>query len=287
MKLKIGAAALSWPALGLMLCAATVSAQAQQPQPLDAASDPVVAIVDGAAIRRSEVLQVQQTLPAQFQQMPIEILFPALIERMIDAKLIANAGRQENLDKSPEVKRRVAIFEERAIQEIYLNRRIEKATSQEALQARYEQFVKDNPAKEQVSARHILVATEAEAKSIIVQIGSGADFAKLAVEKSIDPAGKQNGGDLGYFGREEMVPEFASAAFAMKIGEVSAAPVKTQFGWHVIRVDSRRQQQVEFEEVREQLTAELQQETVNKVIATLREGRTIERFNLDGTPRPN
>lgn len=282
MKLRIGTAAMS---LIVSMTAAPVFAQ--QPQPLDAASDPVVAVVDGAAIRRSEVLQVQQTLPQQFQQMPIEVLFPALIERMIDAKLIANAGRKENLEASPDVKRRMAIFEERVIQEVYLNQRIEKASTPEALRVRYDQFVKDNPAKEQVSARHILVASESEAKAIIVQINGGADFAKLAAEKSIDPAGKQNGGDLGFFAREEMVPEFSAAAFGMKAGELSAAPVKTQFGWHVIRVDSRRQQKPEFEEVREQLASEVQQETVNSVIAKLREGTKIERFNLDGAPRPN
>lgn len=282
MKLRIGIATMN-----LIVGLTAVPAFAQQPQPLDAAADPVVAVVDGTAIRRSEVLQVQQTLPQQFQQMPIEVLFPALIERMIDAKLIANAGRKENLETSPDVKRRVAIFEERVIQEVYLNQRIEQASTPEALRARYDQFVKDNPAKEQVSAHHILVASESEAKAIIVQINGGADFAKLAAEKSIDPAGKQNGGDLGYFSREEMVPEFSAAAFAMKAGELSAAPVKSQFGWHVIRVDARRQQQPEFEEVREQLASEVQQETVNSVIAKLREGTRIERFNLDGSPRPN
>ena len=87
--------------------------------------------------------------------------------------------------------------------------------------------------------------------------------------------------------REEMVPEFSAAAFAMKVGELSATPVKSQFGWHVIRVDARRQQQPEFEEVREQLASDVQQETVNSVIAKLREGTKIERFNLDGSPRPN
>ncbi|HSE78104.1 MAG TPA: peptidylprolyl isomerase [Alphaproteobacteria bacterium] len=282
MKLRIGIAITN-----MIVGLAALPALAQQPQPLDAAADPVVAVVDGTAIRRSEVLQVQQTLPQQFQQMPIEVLFPALIERMIDAKLIANAGRKENLEASPDVKRRVAIFEERVIQEVYLNRRIEEASTPEALRARYDQFVKDNPAKEQVSARHILVASENEAKAIIVQINGGADFAKLAAEKSIDPAGKQNGGDLGFFSSEEMVPEFSAAAFAMKVGELSATPVKSQFGWHVIRVDSRRQQQPGFEEVREQLASDVQQETVNSVIAKLREGTKIERFNLDGSPRPN
>src|SRR5690606_21042584 len=135
--------------------------------------------------------------------------YPLLLERTVDIKLISEAGRKEKIDQEDEVKRRVEQFEERVIQEAYLNRIIEKQITEDVLRKRYDAFVKENPAKEEVSARHILVQTEAQAKEIIGELGKGADFAELARDKSIDPAGKQQGGDLGYFSRDEMVTEFS------------------------------------------------------------------------------
>lgn len=260
-------------------------AMAQAPQPLDT-DDPIVASVDGAPIRRSDVIAVQRTLPPQFQQVPVEVLYPAVLERLIDAKLLANAGRKESLDKDPEVKQRLAQFEERLIQEVYLTRRIEAAVNDKAIRERYDQYVKSNPAKEEVRARHILVSTEAQAKDVIAELKKGADFADLAKAKSIDPAGKQQGGDLGYFSREEMVPEFSEAAFKLKEGEITEMPVKSQFGWHVIKVEARRKSTPAFEEMRDQLAEEIQQETVNQIVAQLRSGAKIERFNPDGSSAP-
>jgi peptidyl-prolyl cis-trans isomerase C len=251
---------------------------------LDNTGDPVVAVVDGAAILRSDLVIVQRTLPPQFQQLPLEVLYPALIERMIDAKLIFEAGRKEKLDADGEVKRRVQQFEERVVQEVYLNRLIEKQVTEDTIRKRYDAFVKENPAKEEVSARHILVQTEAQAKDVIAELGKGADFAELAKTRSIDPAGKQQGGDLGFFSKEEMVPEFSEAAFKMKDGETSKAPVKTQFGFHVIRVEARRTASQPLEEVREKLVSDMSQEIMNGVVSGLRKTAKIEVFNLDGTP---
>ena len=250
------------------------------------ASDPVVATVDGAPIYRSDVAAVQRTLPAQFQQLPIEVLFPAVVERLIDTKLVVNAGRKENLQNDDEVKRRVAGLEDRVIQEIYITRKVEAAVNEEAVRQRYEQLAKSTPAKEEVSARHILVQTEAEAKTVIADLKKGADFAEIAKTKSIDPSGKQNGGDLGYFSREEMVPEFSEAAFKLKDGETTQTPIKTQFGWHVIRVESRRTQAPSLDEMREQISSDLSQEVVAGTVGKLREGAKVERFGLDGQALP-
>jgi peptidyl-prolyl cis-trans isomerase C len=258
---------------------------AASPQPADTAADPVIAIVDGTAIRRSEMLAMQRQLPAQYQQMPIEMIFPVLLERMIDSKLIAVAGRQVGLQNEPEVKARVASFEERVVQEVYLTRRIAQRADDATLRKRYDEFVKANPPKEEIHARHILVATESEANTVSDALRKGADFQKLAGEKTIDPSGKTTGGDLGFFGKDEMVPEFSAAAFALKDGEVSAKPVKTQFGWHVIMVVERRTIAPSFEEMREQLTSELSQEIVNDEIQRLRKDAKVERFNPDGSPR--
>lgn len=250
------------------------------------ADDSVVATVDGAPIYRSDVLEVQRTLPVQYQQIPIEVLFPAVVERLIDTKLIVNAGRKEGLAFDQEVKKRLVNLEDRVIQEIFVTRKIEAAVSEKALRERYNQYVKDHPAKEEVSARHILVQTEAQAKEVIADLKKGGDFAEIAKTRSIDPSGKQNGGDLGFFSREDMVPEFSEAAFKLKDGETSAAPVKSQFGWHVIKVEAHRTATPSLDELREQLTDDMSQEIVTSVVAKLREGAKVERFGMDGQALP-
>jgi peptidyl-prolyl cis-trans isomerase C len=283
MSYLIRAAARAGVAASLFLGVPALAQQAGAPQPVDTANDPVIAIVEGAAIKRSELQMVQRSLPAQFQQMPLEILFPMLIDRMIDAKLLAMAGRRDNLQNEPELRARIATYEERLIQEIYLTRKIAAAATEEAVQARYKKFIAENPAESEVSARHILVATEQKAKEITAQIKAGGDFAKLAAENTIDPSGKASGGDLGFFKKGEMVPEFSEAAFKLKEGEVTDAPVKTQFGWHVIRVDKIRQQAQSLDEVREEIANQISQEVVTAEVAKLRAGASVQRFNLDGS----
>lgn len=277
------AAALAGVAAFLLFAASASAQQAGAPQPVDTAADPVIAIVDGAPIRRSELATVQRSLPAQFQQLPLEVLFPMLIDRMIDGKLLAQAGRRDNLQNEPDVKARIANFEERLIQEAYLTRKISAAATEEAVQARYKKFIAENPAEAEVSARHILVASEQKAKEITAQLKGGGDFARLAAENTLDPSGKQSGGDLGFFKKGEMVPEFSEAAFRLKEGEITDAPVKTQFGWHVIRVDKIRQQAQSLEDVREEITNQISQEVVTAEVTRLRAGAKVERFNLDGS----
>ncbi len=273
-------------ALGLgVLAGAHFSAAAQGLKPLDGASaDPVIAIVDGAPIRRSDLVTVQKALPPQFQALPLEVLYPALIERMIDHKLIYEAGKKDKLEADDEVKRRVRQFEEQVVHETYLGRLIEKQMTEDAIRKRYDAFVKANPAKEEISARHILVQTESQAKEVLADLGKGADFAELARAKSIDPGGKQAGGDLGFFSKEEMVPEFSEAAFKMKDGETSKTPVKTQFGWHIIRVEARRTASQPLEEVRDKLVSDMSREIMQNVVGDLRKTAKIEVYNLDGTP---
>ena len=137
-----------------------------------------------------------------------------------------------------------------------------------------------------MSARHILVEKEDDAKAIIAALDKGADFATLAKEKSTDPA-KDNGGDLGFFSREDMVPEFADAAFKLQKGEYTKTPVHSQFGWHVIKVEDRRTAAPpSFEDSKQQLTNELAREVIGAKIKDLRSGAKIEMFALDGSPLP-
>jgi peptidyl-prolyl cis-trans isomerase C len=256
-------------------------ALAQTPAP--AKPDPVVARVDGQAILQSDVLAVQHSLPEQYQQVPIEVLFPAILDRLVNTKIVANAGRKDKLQNEDDVKKRVAAYEEQVIQQVYINRKVATAVTEAALRDRYTKFVKENPGKEEVSARHILVKTEAEAKQIIADIKKGGDFIAIAKAKTTDPSGKQNGGDLGFFGRAEMVPEFAEAAFKLKDGEMSETPVKTQYGFHVIKVEKHRVAAQTFEEVQEQLSEQAFQEAASAEVEKLRQAAKVERFNFDGT----
>ena len=218
--------------------------------------------------------------------MPIEALLEPIVERLVSQKLLVADGRKKNLQADAEVRQRLTQFEDRVIQEVLLNRVLADKVNDAALRTRYAAYQKENPGKEEVRASHILVNSEAQAKEILASLKGGADFGKLASEKSIDPAGKSSGGDLGYFGKDEMVPEFAEAAFAMKAGDTSAAPVKTQFGWHVIRVADRRTVAESFEEVRERLSSEMSQEIMQSYVEGLRKTAKVELFGLDGKPLP-
>jgi peptidyl-prolyl cis-trans isomerase C len=265
----------------LMLAPAALA----QLKPVDP-NDPIVATVDGAPIYRSDVIAVQRTLPAQFQQLPIEVLFPAVVERLIDTRLVVNAGRKDGLATDADVKRRLAEMEDRVIQEVYITRQIEATVTEQAVRERYEQVAKTTAAKEEVSARHILVQTEQQAKDVIVELKKGGNFSDIAKAKSIDPSGKQNGGDLGFFTREEMVPEFSEAAFKLKDGETTEAPVKSQFGWHVIKVEARRTSSASLDEMRDQITNDMSQEVVTGLVGKLRDSAKVERFGLDGQALP-
>ena len=155
---------------------------------------------------------------------------------------------------------------------------------EDALRKRYEESIKDSAEQgEEVKARHILVACEEDAKAIIEELKKGADFAKLAAEKSTGPSGT-SGGDLGYFTADAMVPEFSEAAFALKPGEITEAPVQTQFGWHVIKVEDRRAvQPPSFEQMQPQLAQEMTREILTKAIEELRAGVDIKRYGPDGS----
>jgi len=265
----------------LIISSAAMAQTAPAPQ-----DDPVVARVNGAELHRSDVLAAQKSLPAQMQQLPIEQIYTPLLDQLVTGTLISEAGRQDHLADDPEVKRRLARLEDRVIQEVWVSRIVEKAATDEVLHQRYEQFVKDHPRKEEVSARHILVEKEDDAKAIIAALDKGADFATLAKEKSTDPA-KDNGGDLGFFSREDMVPEFADAAFKLQKGEYTKTPVHSQFGWHVIKVEDRRTAAPpSFEDSKQQLTNELAREVIGAKIKDLRSGAKIEMFALDGSPLP-
>jgi len=262
------------------------AAQGAQPaQPAAAPpADTVVAIVNGTKVTRADVIASAQSLPAEYQS-KIDAIFPALIDRLVDLTLLAEEGRKENLQDDPEVKARITQVTDQVIQEALIRRHLKSMMTEDAIKARYEKFISEQPAQTEIRASHILVATEDEAKDIIKQLEGGADFAAIAKEKSTDPSAKQNGGDLGYFTANEMVPEFSQAVFAMEKGDSSKAPVKSQFGWHVIKVvDKRPKAPPSLEETHSHIEELLSGELLTAYLTSLRTTATVEKFNPDGTP---
>ncbi|MDF3073667.1 MAG: parvulin-like peptidyl-prolyl isomerase [Alphaproteobacteria bacterium] len=259
--------------------------QNRQPAPADAkAGDVVVATVNGQKVMRSEVEMMAASLPPQYRQMPMQMIFPALVDQVINTKLLAGEGRKQGLQNDPEVKRRIAMIEDRLVQDAFEQKEIAKQITPEALKARYDKQIAAMPAEEEVNARHILVKTEEEATGIIAALKGGGDFAALAKEKSTDAGSGANGGDLGWFRKTDMVGEFAEAAFKLKKGEVSETPVKTQFGFHVIKLEDRRTAKPPtFEETEEELRTLMERELSTQVLEQMRAKAQIERFNLDGS----
>jgi peptidyl-prolyl cis-trans isomerase C len=263
-----------------------VSAQKPPPPHLTAPAtkDPVVATVNGQPIHLSELEVAQQALPPQYRTMPIASVFPALLDRIADSKLVVGDARKNKIETDPTFKRRMAFVEDQVIQDYWLQREIAKRITPDKLQQRYQEKLKSMPPEEEVHARHILVATEAEAKELLAELKKGTPIEKLAKDKSTDKASGAEGGDLGWFKRTDMVKEFSDAAFALKKGELSEAPIKTQFGYHIIKVEDRRQAPPPaFEEMAEQIREDLARETVTAFIDKLRAGAKIEKFNIDGT----
>lgn len=277
--------------LGLLYAAglvASVAANADEPSSSAAAGlppdNPIVARVDGVELHLSDVEAAQQNLPPQAQKMPLEQIYPALLNRLVDGALITEAGRKEHLDRDPDVQTRLKRYEDRLVQEAYLNRAMRQAETDDSLKRRYQRLLKEKPPQEEVHARHILVASEEEAKSVIAQLDKGADFTALAKKYSTDPSAEE-GGDLGYFGHDDMVKEFADAAFAVPVGQYTKTPVKTEFGWHVIKVEDRRAgKPPSFEEAQDQLRQDLAHEVIEAKLQELRGAAKIEEFGLDGKP---
>jgi peptidyl-prolyl cis-trans isomerase C len=246
--------------------------------------DPVVATVNGVQVRLSELEVAQQSLPPQYRSMPLQAVFPALLDRIIDSKLVVQEGKKNKVTDDPAYKKRLAFVEEQVLQDYWIQREIARKVTAEKLRERYEERLKSIPAEEEVHARHILVATEDEAKALIAEIKKGTAFDKLAKEKSTDKASGAEGGDLGWFKKSDMVKEFADAAFDLKKGGMTETPVKTQFGYHVIQVEDRRKAPPPaYEELAEQLREEMAREAVTAQLDLLRSGAKIEKFNIDGS----
>lgn len=253
-------------------------------KPLEKMETKIVATVDGKPIFLSEIIGMAQRLPEQYRKMSLEAVYPSLLTRAIDSKLVTLEGRRAGFSKDPEVKKRLLDVEDQIISEIFLTKTIGSKVTEEALQKIYSETKSEMASGDQIKARHILLDSEEKAMEIIKKLQTGAEFAKLASEYSTGPSAA-SGGDLGWFGEGQMVPEFSKAAFALNPGDIVTKPVKTQFGWHIILVEDRKvSAPPSFDEAKEQLASNMSQKLLKELIESLRTKAKIVRFQADGTP---
>jgi peptidyl-prolyl cis-trans isomerase C len=247
-------------------------------------SDPLVAKVDGVGITRADLEGFKAQLPPFVRQQPTEALYPKLVNRLIDNKLMLIKAKAEGIENDEDVRRQITEAQNSIVTQAWIRRQVDKKLTDDLLKQSYQDEIKGYKPEEQVRARHILVASKDEADKLLARVNKGEDFAALAKEASKDGSAA-DGGDLGFFSHDQMVKPFAEAAFALKQGEVSKAPVQTQFGWHLIKVEGRKQSEApSFEDSKEELKQKLSGEAVQAVLEDLRKNAKIERFDLEGKP---
>jgi peptidyl-prolyl cis-trans isomerase C len=255
--------------------------------------DPIIATVGDQKITESELKVAESELNQQFQRMPPEQRRVAALSALIEIKVMAAKATAEGLADGEDFKKRFEFLRQKSLHEEYVRTKITKELTDEAVRARYDKEVAATPPQNEVRARHILVKTKEEAQAIIKELEGGADFAKLANEKSQDKGGGDNGGDLGYFGPGQMVPEFEKVAFTLDVGQFTKEPVQTQFGFHVIKVEDKRQQQPPaFDQVKEQMRSALLRERYVELAKQVRDEAKVEVTDpalkkiMDGEAKP-
>jgi peptidyl-prolyl cis-trans isomerase C len=240
------------------------------------AKDPVIAKIDGVEVTQSDLSLAIDNLDPQLAQLPDDQKKLAALSTVIDAKLIAEKARAEKIEDTKEFKDRLEFIVDRELHNAYFKKHVVDTIADADIKKRYDAEIAKLPPVEEVRARHILVKTEDEAKAVIKELGEGKDFAELAKTKSTDP-NKSDGGDLGYFKKGMMVPEFEKAAFEMKKGDVSKTPIKTQFGFHVIKVeDKRNAPPPEFEQVKDQVKQIVLRDKYMEVLKATKSAAKIE-----------
>ena len=240
------------------------------------AEDKLIAKVGDLEIHQSDLDVAITNLDPQLAQLPDEQKRVAALSGAIDVKLFAKDAAAEKLDQTDDFKARMKYITERELHGAYFKKHVIDVVTPEEIKARYEKEIAALPKEEEVHARHILVKTEEEAKAIIAELDAGKDFAALAKEKSTDP-NKDDGGDLGYFGKGRMVKEFEAAAFALEKGTYTKTPVKTDFGWHVIKVEDKRiAPPPAFEQVQPQIRNLVMRDKYLELLAKARQAQGVE-----------
>jgi peptidyl-prolyl cis-trans isomerase C len=241
-------------------------------------ANPVLAKVNGAEIRQSDVALAEEELGPSLAQMDPAAKKDNVLSFLIDMKIVAKAAEDKKIENNEDFKKRLAFTRNRLLMDSLLAGEGKAATTDEAMKKVYEDASKQITGEQEVHARHILVETEDEAKVIEEELKKGADFAELAKKKSKDP-GASDGGDLGFFTKDQMVPEFSAVAFSLEPGKISD-PVKSQFGWHVIKVEEKRNRKApDFEQVKSQIETYVTRKAQADYVAKLRETAKVERMD--------
>jgi peptidyl-prolyl cis-trans isomerase C len=272
------------PLVGRALAALALAFVLAAPTALRAQdSDPVLARANGVDIRQSDLALAEDEVGASMPQMPPDQKREYLITYLAEIIILSQAADAQKIGDRPDVKHRIDVERNRVLMETLLKDAGQAAVTDEAMHKVYDDAVKQMPPEQEVHARHILVATEAEAKDIEAQLKKGADFATLAKEKSKDP-GAADGGDLGYFTKDQMMPEFAEAAFKLDKGQISD-PVKTQFGWHIIEIEDKRIKPTPtFDELNSQIQTYVEHRAQADLVQKLRSAANIERLDQPAPP---
>ena len=256
--------------------------------------DPVVAKVNDTEIHQSD-LAVAEEEAGQLPPMSPNSKKDYLVQFVTDMILMSQAAEAKKMGDTLEFKRKLAFNREKLLMEQLLQKAAKEALTDKAMHDVYDEAAKQMGQEQEVHARHILIraaagddkaSKEAEdkIKAIIVRLKKGEDFAKVASEATEDPSGKANGGDLGYFSKEQMVPEFSDTAFKLDKGQISE-PVKTQFGWHVIKVEDKRVKPVPpFDEVKPQIENYVQRKAQAELVTSLRASAKIEKMYKPDEP---
>ena len=265
------------------VAALAVSLNVAQAQDANTAPDPdkAVAKVGSSVITEADLAYAAQDYAQQLQRVPPTEWRKVLTDVLVEMKLLAEAGAEEKLAETDDFKRQMAFERTRALRNAYFQKYIQSAITEDEVKAAYDAEYANFQGAPEINAAHILVEKEDEAKDIIKQLEGGADFAELAKEKSTGPSGP-NGGDLGFFGKGQMVPEFETAAFALKSGEFTKEPVKTQFGYHVIlNKEERTQPAPAFDAAEGQIRQELVLAKFREVLEGLKAKNTVEIIGED------
>jgi peptidyl-prolyl cis-trans isomerase C len=248
-----------------------------------AADDPVLAKVNGSEIRKSDVKLAEEELGPSLAQMDPATKDENVLAFLIDMKIVAKAAEDKKVGEGEEFKKRLAFARNRLLMDSLLAGEGKAATTDDAMTKVYEEASKQISGEQEVRARHILVETEDEAKAVKAELDKGADFAELAKKKSKDP-GSADGGDLGFFTKDQMVPEFSSVAFALEPGKISD-PVKSQFGWHVIKVEEKRNRKApDFDQVKGQIEQYVTRKAQADYVSKLRAEAKVERLDKPAEP---
>lgn len=240
------------------------------------AKNPIVAKIAGVEITQEELALAEGNIDPQLSQLPPEQRRIAALTALIDAKLLAEKARTEGIDKTADYKMRMQFMTDRELHNAFFKKYVVDTVTDAEIKARYDKEVAAMPKVEEVHARHILVKTKDEAKAVIKALDDGKDFASLAKEKSTDP-NKSDGGDLGFFRKGQMVPEFEAAVFAMQTGTYTKLPVKTQFGFHVIKVEEKRAvAPPEFDKIKDQVRQVVMRDKYLAMLAAFKTETKIE-----------